>query len=52
MLLRERIGRWLSGLVFGLGYLWILLDKDRQAWYDKLASTYVVERRGQVSERM
>jgi uncharacterized RDD family membrane protein YckC len=46
MLLREWIGRWLSGLVFGLGYLWILWDKDRQAWHDKLASTYVVERRG------
>jgi uncharacterized RDD family membrane protein YckC len=46
MLLREWIGKWISGLVFGLGYLWILLDKDRQAWHDKLASTYVVERQG------
>jgi len=52
MLLREWIGRWLSGLLFGLGYLWILLDKDRQAWHDKLASTYVVERREQTSEGM
>jgi uncharacterized RDD family membrane protein YckC len=45
MLFREWIGKWVSGLVFGLGYLWILIDKDRQAWHDKLASTYVVEQR-------
>ena len=45
MLFREWIGKWVSGLISGLGYLWILIDKDRQAWHDKLASTYVVERR-------
>jgi uncharacterized RDD family membrane protein YckC len=52
MLLREWVGRAISGLVFGLGYLWILFDKDRQAGHDKLASTYVVEQREQTSERM
>jgi uncharacterized RDD family membrane protein YckC len=46
MLLREWVARAISGLVLGLGYLWILFDKDRQAWHDKLAGTYVVERRG------
>ncbi len=46
ILFREWIGKWISGFVFGLGYLWILLDKDRQAWHDKLASTYVVEQPG------
>jgi len=45
MLFREWIGKWVSGLVLGLGYLWILIDKDRQAWHDKLASTYVAEQR-------
>jgi uncharacterized RDD family membrane protein YckC len=44
MLLREWPGRFLSGLFFGLGYLWILFDRDRQAWHDKLASTFVVDR--------
>jgi len=44
MLLREWIGKFISGLVFSLGYLWILIDKDRQGWHDKLASTYVVEK--------
>lgn len=44
MLFREWIGKvWISGLILGLGYLWILIDKDRQGWHDKLASTYVVE---------
>jgi uncharacterized RDD family membrane protein YckC len=44
MFIREWIGKFISGLVFGLGYLWILLDRDRQGWHDKLVSTYVVNR--------
>ena len=44
MLLREWVGKFISGIVCGLGYLWILIDKDRQGWHDKLASTYVVVR--------
>jgi uncharacterized RDD family membrane protein YckC len=44
MLFREWIGKVISGAVLLLGYLWILLDKDRQGWLDKLASTYVIER--------
>ncbi|WP_324717224.1 RDD family protein [Carboxydochorda subterranea] len=44
MLVREWIGKVLSGLLFSLGYLWILFDRERQGWHDKLASTYVVER--------
>jgi uncharacterized RDD family membrane protein YckC len=43
MLIREWIGKWISGLILGLGYIWILLDRDRQGWHDKLVSTYVVE---------
>ena len=43
MLIRETIGKFLiSPLVFSLGYLWILFDKDHQAWHDKLVSTYVI----------
>jgi len=38
----RNIGRWLSGLVFLLGYLWMLWDRDRQTWHDKIASTTVV----------
>ena len=46
MLVREWVGRWISGFIFGLGYLWILFDKENQGWHDKFMSTYVV-----VSER-
>jgi len=38
----RNLGRWLSGIVFFLGYLWMLWDADRQTWHDKIASTTVV----------
>lgn len=44
MFLREIVGRFLSGLVFGLGYLWALFDKNAQAWHDRLAGTVVLRR--------
>ena len=43
MLVREWVGKWISGFVFGLGYIWILIDPERQAWHDKLMTTYVIE---------
>jgi uncharacterized RDD family membrane protein YckC len=45
MLLREWVGKWLSSLIMGLGFLWILFDRDRQGWHDKLGTTYVVQSR-------
>jgi len=45
MLVRELIGKLISDLAFGLGYLWILLDAQHQGWHDKLVRTYVVLRR-------
>lgn len=45
MLVREWIGKAISSLVFSLGFLWILFDKDNQGWHDKLMNTYVVNRR-------
>lgn len=44
MLLRETVGKWLSGLFLGLGYLWILFDADNQGWHDKFVNSVVVER--------
>jgi uncharacterized RDD family membrane protein YckC len=32
----------LSVLPLGLGLLWVLFDRNRQTWHDKLAGTYVV----------
>jgi uncharacterized RDD family membrane protein YckC len=43
MLVREWIGKLISGMILSLGFLWILIDRDRQGWHDKLVSTYVVE---------
>lgn len=40
--LREILGKFVSGLLFGLGYLWVIWDLKKQAWHDKVARTYVV----------
>lgn len=45
MLVREWVGKAISGFLLGLGYVWILIDRDNQGWHDKLLGTYVVERR-------
>lgn len=34
----------LSGLCFGLGYLWVAWDKNKQAWHDRAAGTVVLRR--------
>ena len=36
------IGGILSWACFGLGYLWVLWDKDRLAWHDYLSKTKLV----------
>ena len=36
------LGRYLSFFVFLLGYLWMLWDKEKQTWHDKLAGSVVV----------
>ncbi|MDO8498650.1 MAG: RDD family protein [bacterium] len=41
-LIRETVGKFISTLVFSLGYFWAIWDKNRQTWHDKLAKTYVV----------
>ena len=32
----------LSFIVFFLGFFWIILDRDKQAWHDKIAGTVVI----------
>jgi len=36
------LGRIVSGIVCLLGYLWMLWDKEKQTWHDKIATTVVV----------
>lgn len=43
--LREIVGKFVSGFVLCLGYLWILWDRDFQGWYDKIAGTVVIRSR-------
>ncbi len=40
--LREFV-RFISAYVLCLGFLWIIWDKQKQGWHDKIASTYVVK---------
>jgi uncharacterized RDD family membrane protein YckC len=40
--LRGTVGYWISGLILWLGFIWILIDKDKQGWHDKIFNTYVV----------
>ena len=41
--LRGTFGYWVSGLVFGLGYLWALIDANKETWHDKIFGTWVVK---------
>ena len=36
------IGYHVSSVLFGLGFIWALFDKNNQSWHDKIARTYVV----------
>lgn len=40
-LLREFLGKTVMG-VFIIGYFWMLFDKKKQCWQDKIAGTYVI----------
>ncbi len=42
MLLRESIGKFVSSLVFLLGYLVVMFSKNRLAWHDKMSRTRVI----------
>lgn len=39
--LTRYLGAWLSALSFGLGFLWVLFDRDRKSWHDHWSNTYL-----------
>lgn len=39
---RETIGKLISGIIIGYGYLWIIADKRNQGFHDKMAKTIVI----------
>jgi uncharacterized RDD family membrane protein YckC len=43
MFLREIFGKAISGLILSLGWIWILIDKDKQGWHDKLVGSVVIK---------
>lgn len=40
--LRGTVGYWISGLIFGLGFIWAAFDGRKEAWHDKLFDTAVL----------
>lgn len=45
MALREVVGKLISGVLCYLGYIWALVDANRQTWHDKIARTLVIRTR-------
>ena len=43
MAYREIIGKFISGLSLGIGFLWAIFDHNHQTWHDLMAKTIVVE---------
>ncbi|MGB9866748.1 MAG: RDD family protein [Bacillota bacterium] len=43
MVLRETLGKAVSAVFLGLGYLWLLWDSNKQSLHDKIAGTVVVD---------
>jgi uncharacterized RDD family membrane protein YckC len=43
MFLRETVGKYISGLILSLGWIWVLIDKQHQGWHDKLVGSVVVK---------
>lgn len=41
---RRNISKTVSIAVFSLGFIWILFDKKKQGWHDKLGKTFVVDK--------
>jgi len=37
------IGKLISTIVIFLGHIWIIFDKEKQGWHDKIANTFVVK---------
>ena len=36
------LGCFVSVIVVGLGFIWVLFDDERQSWHDKIAGTVIV----------
>ncbi len=43
MLFREWFVKRASAYVFGIGYIWVIVDDKNRGWHDKILDTYVVD---------
>lgn len=41
--LRETIGKFVSGIILGIGYLMVAFDERKQGLHDKIAGSYVIK---------
>lgn len=41
--LREVLGKFVSGILLGIGYLMVIFDSQKQGLHDKIADTYVIK---------
>lgn len=41
---RNMFAAFISGPLLYLGFLWVIWDRDKQAWHDKVFRTYVLRR--------
>lgn len=46
-ILREIIGKFVSGVALGLGYLWVGWDPKKRGWHDHIAGTYAIRKKRQ-----
>jgi uncharacterized RDD family membrane protein YckC len=42
MAFRETVGKAISGVVFGLGFIAVARDAEKRGWHDRMAGTWVV----------
>jgi uncharacterized RDD family membrane protein YckC len=41
-LFRYLVGYFVSGVCYGLGFLWVLRDKEKKGWHDHISNTKVI----------
>jgi uncharacterized RDD family membrane protein YckC len=41
--LKRFASAWLSLLCLGLGFLWVMYDRDKRAWHDRLSGTKLIQ---------
>mgnify|MGYP000197082409 CR=1 FL=1 len=41
--LREIVGKFVSGIILGIGYIMAGFDRNKQGLHDRIAGTYVIK---------